>query len=900
MTFSIYKEDEWDDRFKKLLSHLPSAKLGAEQTKLDIHLLKPLKLRVKQLFEQVFDEETLLLDNIGGSVLEQEYHALLEALQAVNSSPLLPLAFQGQKEAQIELIEDLITTYLTYLPWGQISEYDLAKLWLGWHETLSEESGLALEELWTNLPSVKLSQWQDIGFKTILEQTAEQVFLEAGQRDQDHSADSPLEKKSYGICLKGAGKSAHLAFARRFFLSLGQNSVAWLDHQDAVKAQIVLLDDLVLKGRESRWYSAAWCAQQSSSHRLIIWGDEHLEKGLGEQLKASLTSVIDLDLDRAWEVYWSIQSSERQFDSLPNWLSILDQNLTLQDQLRCMTLMDKVPSNPPKIMVSDLEAYAALIGPLASLSVLKEATKTSEDVLKELLKGGGWLEVDDCEVGGRLFAPPTIQTWYVALVEGGKRSHSCAHLLQEALEKVYPPRERLKQRSALQRLSRLRGRQHYLGQSDSGYSFEQAQFILEQLRDRLVDKKVSVLTLSTLCGLGFDFANKGPLVGQWQESIHALQISIAAAEKLRDPQTAGRLLRFLGKLALDDGQLQLAEESLEVALQLLQATRRGEEACNAAYLFSEVALLKGKVNLALDRLLQAEKVAQNLMLPREAWRCRFRAGQIYAQAQFDQQALIMWQSLDPQIQQEAAQQLKHPLNGPLASLYLEMASSELYLGLYEQAYERLLLIEDQRLEQHKQTLLALCAWFKTHSDPSELWTKVLVYTQQTRDIGSWLALQDWRALVSLELHQTKSKSGSPFLSLTESRLGLELAVKVFTGARDRLSLKRIYERLSEIYSALGESDAAAAALAMSKAWTVEIEFRLGSGFGEGQDNTKQLNTNDKLGTFRAQERIKDLETKLASSLTATLLQQAKKEVKKVTQTWLTLSLSAEIVDDKTP
>lgn len=768
---------------------------------------KVLRLCLKRSLEKLVDRP-------------KEEAILLSASKKLLLSKFLEPSLYGDHRAHQALINHFITAYLNLNPMGEMSERDLAELWYAWAEQLCDHSGEHIESLWIKLPSVKLAHWFELGFSQHLEESFDRLKrAEPGQ--------------VMGICLSGAGGSAHLAYARRWF-KLKEREAEWLSvelSQECLNSSIVLIDHIDRGGREAHWLIGSWLAQEISEPRLILWTERardqepkdntkavnSTQRTLTQQLREELSEVVFFDLDKAWT-----RDRPRYEDSLdrPKWMYKDAQSLSWRDELRLMDLISSPPRNQPELYLSDLDALAALIGPLTPIKVLTVATGSEEEVIRTLLKGGAWTEVDDCPFGGGIFTPSSTLSWRAALAEGGRRAHRYARVLVEAIESIYPPHERTRWclANVLERLSILRGRSSYTGQIEGDVNLDVAHKVLGYLQEGLKAERPKTLTLTALSGLAFDWGRLGPLLGRWSETMRALQLGVAAAERLKDPRLASRLSLLLGELALSDGRCALAEGSLELALTLSYALRESQVATRSAQLLAELKLFQGEIDEAIKKNRESEKIARSLATPSAAWRARFREGQFYASLDDHAKAISIWESLKNHTKDDEAS----PQSEALITLYLELSSSALKLDRYELSSSYLSLLPNDRLEVR--VLSAIKAALVEGDDPTEILTQALITYQQNREIGAWFALQDWRARLTVLTEKTEHPSNSPLLTLKECRLGLELAVRVATGSRDRLRLIHIYKRLSEVYYKSGEVEASTAALAMVEAWQSKVSF----------------------------------------------------------------------------
>ena len=819
----------------QLLSASPTFKVTQST-----HEVEALRRRVDFQLTQTLERRAL--DDV-------DTRALLSAVARVCEHDQLNAALSGDREALTAITDALITQYLSCSPWGVLSERDLASLWYGWVEALSEGVGVHIESLWTEVPTVSMRHWIDLGWGSALERAWTALTHTDAQSLSESSALGV--PKIVGVRVTGSGKSAHLAYARRWLMSRGSH-VRWLTHESlphhkqqsseiGIKPGGLIIDDLHIPTRTLQWSIAMsltqWrrdlesiTAQTSSGiteeiteetsaeskpmrhHGLIVvWSDDSAQEGISALLSAEVDELIEVNLADQWRQHDEVASLEKTMNHHPD--------LTLSDHLRCRDLIDNSTNRAPQFDLSDIDAYAALIGPLASVNVLTRAVELPEESIREILGNAGWLEVDDHPHAGARFAPPSPEFWRAALLAGGARAHRCAASLQEGLEHVYLGESLMEVRSALQRLSTLRGRGAYRCQVRSALDLESASDALDAIAPAITTSHPSPLSLMTLCGLALDWAKLGPISGRWDDALRALKLGVASAQRLRDPQRAAQLLFMLGKLSLDDGRASVADEALAAALSIFKVTQRADEACRSAQLLAEVSLLRGEVDQALSRLSEAQRLALQLSLPREAWRSRFRAGQLWASIGDHQQALSLWSTLRPAQDQEP----KHDQHRALLALTLECAASLLYLDRASEAWDWL--ERSQTQAPFGQALLSVCRWRMSSENVVTLLGGYAEQTRATRDIGSWVAIQRWRAQVSLEMYeqlsdQEQSQDGLRALSVAQN--SLELAVRVLVGARDRLQLISIYQLLARVYQGQGQREASGAALAMASAWKTTL------------------------------------------------------------------------------
>ena len=841
MTQQGLEKRDWSELFEQFIKYSPTAealsKVGQSKSipqALDMSLSKVLELTNDQ---------------------KQEELALYKSLEQASQSPQLLAALQGDRSSQELLVSQVILNYLTVVPWGELSEREIAQLWLNWSSILSEGVSLQEEELWTIIPSVKLKHWIDLGVISILEEAFE---LYQAPLDQT--------KSTIALAIKGQGKSATLAFMRRWLLSkkescsfYSQFTQLGVFHKSESLAPILMIDDLTYQGRLARWRVAECLTQSPNQPVLLIWSESEQRQqstSFSSQLKERFDHYLELNLDSLWEK--RNIDFESHFSSLPTWLKESRSDLLTTDYLRCSLGVIKPSKSEPQFQISDLDAFAALIGPVAPITVLASATEQEEDNLNTMLKASGWLEVGSCPKGQSLYAPPSIEFWRAALIEGGRRAHQCSHLLLESIEKIYTPYQRLFMFHALQRLSRLRGRGDYLGHTEPYCDLKQALVSLRRLQRSLAYENPHPLTLSTLCGLGFDWAARGPGEGYWNETLHALQVAAASAERLREPQLAGRLLHLLGRIALQDGRAEMAEYALQAALQLLHATRMAKEASESAFLLAEAKLLDSSLEDVCKALERAETVARSLALPQAAWRARFRAGQLYAMSEQHEQALHLWQSLMPKSNESeledgfsSSEKLRHEdklklkERSALGALVIELANHKLKNAQFKEAKEQIIkldhsslsrtilqMINDLYLDLIAISTLSISSVEEQLERLADPLSQALILSQQNREIGSWLVWQIWRSEIHLQVDQlAKENKGQlktvpALFSAQETRLGLELSLKVVVGARDRLNILKVYRQLFIFYHSQNETEASMASWAMAEAWAKTLGLNL--------------------------------------------------------------------------
>ncbi len=908
------KEHDWTTLFDRLIKYSPTAQ-ALSKVRQEHSLSQALKMSLSKALEEYS----------GLKEERKEEKALYYSFEKASYSPQLETALQGDRISQELLISQVITNYLKMNPWGQLSEAEVAQLWLKWSAILSEGVSIQEEELWVTIPSVKLKYWVELGLKESLEQVFSCYTSLLDSFTQQKLLDS--SQATVALSIKGKGKSASLAYIRRFLLAenlpcsfYSQFTELGVFHTSEEIEPILLIDDLSYQGRLARWRVAECLSQSPLKPILMIWtADEQrvsektqTKQSLSAQIKAQFKHIFEIDLDQLWQKQ-SITLAER-FNHLPDWLCQTQAELLDHDYLRCLMSIKKPPNSEPSDQMSDLDAFAALLGPLAPIKVLVLATKQHEDSLSALLKASGWVEVGDCPIGGALYAPPSLLFWRAAMIEGGRRAHQCAYTLVESIEQTYNPHQRLFLFHALQRLSRLRGRGDYLGQTEPYSDLKQALVSLRRIQKTLTHKTPHAFALSTLCGLGFDWAARGPQEGYWNETLHALQIAAAAAERLREPQLAGRFLHLLGSIALKDGRAEMAESSLETALHLLKATRLAKEASDSALLLAEAKLLDSELTVALAALKNAEKVAKSLLVPQVAWRARFRAGQLYAMSGQMKQAMRLWQSLNPSLssedhksEQESNDSKMHEKSA-VGTLNLELASLILKADKHDWGHDSaqdysvlpyLKQLEDSSLSRsilhsiHElyamltQTNLADALSLQNHLEQLAIpLSQALIQSQQNRDIGSWLAWQYWRSEVNIRLEELTQSSELELQSIPdlfsakETRLGLELSLKVVVGARDRLNIMMIYQQLSAVYYYQSEREASLASWSMAKGWATSLGL-----------------TFEKLKNERWSMIIEQLHHQLDQDLIDSTLSEAKQEIEQLRSRWKITPLSSVLTEN---
>lgn len=785
--------------------------------------------------------------------------SLLIALSSALARSEFAEALKGDQSAQYRVISMVTQDYLEATPWGSLSEREVAILLTRWFEELGSGGGLSEEIWWGGLPSVSCSRWVEVGLKAQLAEALDS--LQVGAQVQEGHAGHP---RAVGVRVVGSGCSSHLAWACRWGRSRGLEMCnaseltpqRWVDERSPL---LIYVDALQRASRRVRWGLASALnsrGMRSARPLLIVWSDDGSEYDLAASLDQELDEVLTCDLNEHW------LKREVLVEDVPRWLGQRQPELTVTDQLRLCDLITSPPAIKPELKVSDLEAFAALIGPLTPLSVLGEVMDMNEEGLRELLLSAGWSEQDVCERGGGRMSPPSALHWRSALIEGGRRAHACARQLIEAYETRYRGSLTPDHLTTLNRLSVLRGRPSYRGMISLPPDPDEAWERTKELASCLAHEAPSPFVLATLCGLARDWARLGPLSGRWSEALQALELGVAAAKRAQDLMGAALLLSELGSLALSDGRASVAEQALQTSLTLLRAGRHGEKATQTAQQLAEVSLLNGDVVTFLTRCAQAEVIAHELSLDREAWRSRFRLGQLWAQLGEHQRALACWSTLG------SGQEEKRGRGQALNALALECASSELYLGRSAEARHFLDQVEVEI--PLKIALEAICDWHEKHTDPLTSLAIAIERAQQKREIGTWLALHRMRAHFVVEHGQDLIDQNDQLLNAI--RADLETAIRVAVGARDRLTLVNLYQLLSMYYKALGLMDAAQGAAAMHLSWSRALQLPEPV-LAEGK------------GKWMVDPSVK---------ITEEIIQEAQREVDQLLSTWREIPMSTSL------
>ena len=323
-------------------------------------------------------------------------------------------------------------------------------MWYGWVEVLSEGGQIHSESLWVQLPTVSVGRWVDLGWNTILER-AWAALSQTRNSDVSH-VDATMVPRLIGVRVSGSGKSSHLAYARRWLIDRDMN-VHWLtdelmSHQTQEYAEpsasldALLIDNLHLPTRATQWdlvgLITRWRqsleyqevdAGHDDTQRLmnsrrglmVVWSDDETQVGLSALLANEVDELMSFNLNHGWRDYEETLKTSKRGEE--HWLLEYHPDLTLSDHLRCQDLIDRSLSRESQYSLGDIDAYAALIGPLASVKVIARAVELSEDTIREILGNAGWLEVDQHAQAGARFVPPSPEFWRAALLEGGARAH---------------------------------------------------------------------------------------------------------------------------------------------------------------------------------------------------------------------------------------------------------------------------------------------------------------------------------------------------------------------------------------------------------------------------------------------------------------------------------------------
>ena len=151
----------------------------------------------------------------------EDLEALINSIHELSQSANLKEALSGNLVHISSLGELWVLSYLQRQPWGLISERELWSLWFEWVSLLGDAAHAHGEALWVSIPAVKMPRWQELG----LEQQLAHLW-------EDWTENEP---RLMGLQLSGLGKSAHLAYTRRWFLAHGL-AVTWLDVEGARRA----------------------------------------------------------------------------------------------------------------------------------------------------------------------------------------------------------------------------------------------------------------------------------------------------------------------------------------------------------------------------------------------------------------------------------------------------------------------------------------------------------------------------------------------------------------------------------------------------------------------------------------------------------------------------------------
>lgn len=696
-----------------------------------------------------------------------------------------------------------------------------------------------------------------------LDRGLEALLAGALSAAEDAGDDAGVTAPLFGVHLRGVGASAALWRARDWAGERDLHASAvvpagapWAGEAltalvgarlSSPRPRVALLDDLHRADRPCVIALAA-LPLEARAPTLLLWS--------GEDAGPAAALWRALPARRRWRLALPPWGEEewREWEGRAGGLRPLcarDPRLSPADQLRAAELAYESRLGRGEVLggvsfaaaAAPAAAAAAALGPVVPAAALGGALGLDEGACALALHQAGLRRAGRCPRGGDLWRADVPARWPEALREAAALPPATLDALAGALDALYPPQDRWRVTAAAARLQRLRGAGPLPPLPFSAPSAEGLGRDLERLAPALTeDLPPSEVqgALAALCGLALEWAPRGPAWGRWPETLRALRLGVAAAERLRDPLRGARLLLALGAHLLSEGLGAQATEPLEAAAHLLAALGRAEEASRAAILCAEAALLAGRPRAALARLEAAERAARDLALPAAALLARYKGA-------------LLWLALGDAARAEAVLATLPPsAPGDLGDgVALARAAAALAAAPAAPAEERARRLRDARAllasrapSPARDALDARARWLEAAGAGAGAAREAALAdllaaqraAQAARDVGAWLsgqlALADC-ALEGLGAGGARGAGGAGGAGgaaedaaglASRAREGVEVAIKVASGARDRLRLAALYARLSSLLAHAGAGEAAWAARACAEAWAASLDI----------------------------------------------------------------------------
>ena len=727
----------------------------------------------------------------------------------------------------------LIDMTLKRAPDLSMTEAQLAALWAELAETLGHglrsvpmpSAGSSSDEksavTGVDCPERLRELTAECGLQTWIDRGLEDALDDILQRLDALSVAEGARPRA-GLRISGVGASASLmwiyrALTRRSYAVSAARHAGRLDHWETPPSsqdQALIIDDLHQADR----LCTLTLARAISDHDgplLIVWSGPEIgqSKALSRALSAGPSPknapMIHLPLepwsDEEWSE-WITQSADTPTDQrvVDRPEVLMRPSLTQTDTLSlARTLLLEGGTQPitTSITPGDLEIHLALLGPVAPLKALARVIDQNVDRLASSLRAIGIIQVGQCPFGGPLMSFSNAHVWGESLSEAGRHAHRLAPDLSSALHELYPIDQRWRVLPILKRLHRLCGLGPLPARPFSPPSQRSLWTLTEPLIKTLNDRSPNRFTLSALCGLGLEWATWGPRWGLWREATRALHAGAAAAERLKDPARAGLLLLSLGGLSLSQGRAEAARDTLEASTHLLRATRRGLEAVKSILLCAEAETLMGRPLATLKRLEGAEVIASELGRVEGVWHARMRRGQLLSLLDRPQEALTVWARL-PHL--GVSDKMRE-------ALLLERAQAHFSCERLDEARTNLDLCEESLT---RSALEARWAWSLSTEPIDAIWASLHTVSQRAQsgqEVGAWIMIQGLRAQFATQVSQTPEH-------IELATKGVERAIQIASGLRDRLRMIHLYDHLGELYTAKNLPESAEAAQEMSAAW----------------------------------------------------------------------------------